>query len=69
MPRPWEKDKTPSRVAERDQWLVAIRDLAVLVHDAYEAFVQSGFHADAALELTAVFLTDYNNDTFRRREM
>lgn len=62
-------EPTPARVAERDQWLVAIRDLATLVHDAYEAFVRSGFHPDAALELTAVFLSDYNHDSFHRREM
>ncbi len=60
---------TPRHVAERDQWLVAIRDLAVLVHDAYEAFRTAGFHTDQALELTAVFLSDYNHDSFHRREM
>ncbi len=59
----------PRQVAERDQWLVAIRDLAVLVHDAYEAFRTAGFHTDQALELTAVFLSDYNHDSFHRREM
>ena len=59
----------PRHVAERDQWLTAIRDLGILVHDAYEAFVTAGFHTDAALELTAVFLSDYNHDSFHRREM
>ena len=62
-------EPSPGQVAERDRWRVAIRDLAVLVHDAYEAFIQAGFHADAALELTAVFLSDYNHDSFHRREM
>jgi len=62
-------EPTPARVAERDQWLKAIDDLAVLVHDAYEAFLRSGFNPAAALELTAVFLSDYNHDSFHRREM
>lgn len=61
--------RSPREVANRDQWLVAIRDLSILVHDAYVAFLQAGFDIDEALELTAVFLTDYNHDAFRRREM